>query len=173
MITPPGVEPQDPSLGNIKQQLGDPSKSPSDFAFIQIGFLDDSTVLNIPPENLISFTHENTINTEADQFTLEVFDATWSQFEELLIKQQNNLKFRFGWANGHQSQWREAQIVKHTPTFEVNGVRISIQGFDRSITANEETKTVPWAKTYIHEIVEEILTVMGGCTTPQQLLEQR
>jgi phage protein D len=161
MITP-GIEQQDPSLGNIKELLGEPSKAPSDFAFIQIGFLDDSTIQNVPPENLISFTYNNTITTEADVFTLDVFDATWSKFEELLIKQKDNLKFRFGWAKGHQSQWRKATIEKHTPSFEVNGVRISIEGFDQSIIANEEAKSRDWSdKTYIHEIVEAIAESHG------------
>jgi hypothetical protein len=48
-------------------------------------------------------------------------------------------------------------ITKHTPSFEVNGVRIFIEGYDRSITANQEAKTWDWGdKTYIHEIVEAI-----------------
>jgi len=98
----------------------------------------------IPPDNIISFSYEDTVATGSDKFTCELFDPTWSEIEDLIISRFNNIEFRFGWVNGRQSAWRKAHILSHAPTFEQHGLRIALEGFDEVILANNEAKTRSW-----------------------------
>lgn len=133
-------------------------KEVSDFATIQLKIGDNEDLLDpVPPNHIVSFTYENTVKTEADKVTIELFDSTWTTIEELIISAQNSFQFRFGWTFGRKSAWRKTIITKHVPTFEIAGLRLSIEGFDESISANNEARTRDWSDyKYIHEIVRAI-----------------
>jgi len=132
-----------------------------DFATMQFRF-DESSDPNIhldpiPPNYIISFVYEDTISTAADTVNIELFDATWTTIEDLIIAKHNKLQFRFGWSMGKKSVWKKVTVISHTPTFEINGIRLAIEGYDETVSANDEAKTRDWSgKQYIHEIVKAI-----------------
>jgi len=137
-----------------------------DFATMQFRFEESSDpniqLDPIPPNYIISFTYEDTVATSADTVNIELFDTTWTTIEDLIIAKHNKLQFRFGWSLGKKSVWKKITVVSHTPTFEINGIRLSIEGYDETVSSNDEAKTRDWSdKQYIHEIVQAIADENG------------
>lgn len=100
----------------------------------------------IPPEHIISFSYEDTMSTAADKVIVELFDQNWSKIEDLIIQNLSSMEFRFGWTFGAKSPWRKVHIIKHTPTFEMHGLRLEIEGFDETVAANDEAREYGWAE---------------------------
>lgn len=136
-------------------------KNVVDFATVQFRFEDSSDPFKnldpLPPDNIISFTYEDTIASEADKVNIELFDTTWTTIENLIIEKQNKIQFRFGWTLGNKSVWKKFNITSHTPTFEIHGLRLSVEGYDSSVEVNDEAQTRDWRdRKYIHEIIKDI-----------------
>lgn len=120
------------------------SKAIIDTALIQFRFNENEVLDPIPPDNIISFTYTDTVSNSSDRIICELYDPDWTRIENLIIEYDGFLDFRFGWSNGYKSKWRRMSIVKHNPTFDLQGIHLSLEGNDSSITANDEAKCRGW-----------------------------
>lgn len=153
------------------------SKALIDTATIQFRFKENEPLDPIPPDNVLSFTYEDTVATSSDKFTCELYDPTWTTLENLIIEHDGIIEFRFGWSKGYKSPWIKASITKHNPTFEMHGLHLSLEGHDESIIANDEAKCRGWvAESYrgkIHNIVKAIADEHGWSYDNESIVDTK
>jgi hypothetical protein len=113
------------------------------------------------PQHLVSFQHQMSSNV-AGHAIVELFDASWTVIEDLVIANAQEMTARYGYFGGRQSPTYKLVLQSYTPKFQPPGVKITFEAVS-SVVLGVDDRLV--SKTHagkdIHEIVQGIASARG------------
>lgn len=120
--------------------------------------LTDNKYLEVYPNNLLSFSC-NIITDTVARMTLSLFDPSWGEIEETLVKNRGIFALRFGYPENFVSPWYKVQTTGYSLEFKQSGIIIHIAGIMTGFQLNLTKKFKGFGdkNQLISDIVEEIV----------------
>jgi hypothetical protein len=110
------------------------------------------------PQRLISFDYNRTVDG-IGQFSLTLFDSTWTEIEEKLVKNKGEFRLQYGYSEGTEntiSPWYELKAFQYKVDFKMQGVILTITGLGTGWKMNVGQAYKGFEKKKISEIIKQM-----------------
>lgn len=128
--------------------------------FVEI-YVADQQLTFTPPQYVISLDYHRIQDGAGDTLDLVIFDRDWESIEELFSQNFDNIKIRYGYANGVSSQTYLVELTDYTINFNPAGTMLSIKGVSIGTVANLKPVTLNTKTVNPTEAAKEICRAVG------------
>lgn len=126
------------------------------------------------PQRLISFDYNRTVDG-IGQFSLVIFDSTWTEIEEKLVKNKGEFRLQYGYSDGTEntiSPWYSLKAFQYKCDFKMQGVVLTITGLGTGWKMNVGQAYKGFEEKKISEIIKQMAKDAGIFTDYETWVEE-